>query len=158
MAEYNTKEYNETKCEAFKRGTSVKKLFGTIDKTNQVANNDKLIIMHNVAIDSILHSVKVTSPVMAGFTGVKIVALKPNSKEIIKKNSIEVVIGENISFADLKNGIDVLPLTSKNKSLSQILGASGDVHSNVDIAFVSAAVGVATGTIYCEIEFSSPFN
>lgn len=157
MTDFNTKEFDTTKYEAFKRGTVTKKLFGTIEKNTDVKNDDKLIIMHDVSIDSVIHSVLLTNTAMAGFTGVKLVALKPNSKDIIKNGEDDLIIADNISFAEAKSNVDIFPQDSKNISLKHLLNVSSGKYSSVDLALVSSTVGTAEGKIYVKAEFSSPF-
>lgn len=157
MTDFNTTEYENTKYEAFKRGTSTQKVFGTIEKTADVKNNDRLIIIHNISVDCVVHSIKVTNGAMEAFTGVKLVALKPCSKNIIQQNKKDFSFVDNISFATANSNLDIFPQKYKGTSLKQILGIKSRDVSSVDLALVSSAVGSATGTIYIEAEFSSPF-
>jgi len=164
MAKLQTIEYTaNTEFDAYGRGISTKKAFGSYAKTAELpADADYVVIAHKMVTNSVLNTIKLTSPAIVGFTDADIVMLDSAGAEV-KNNAgspATVLLADGITFANALSSKNVLGLSltfDRTKSLAEMTGKSaGQLPAYVDIALKVNTAGTNTGTIETEVEFSAP--
>lgn len=150
MATLETKEHALAPTfPTFNGGSLTKKVFGTVDKTAEVADADLAIIGRGIIPNNVILKAWATSGAITGSTDWDLVVVDEDG-------TVLVTLAAAVSFATAKSA-DILAAASKGKSIAQLAGKGVDqLLGAYDIALLGNTVGAGTGTIQIELEYSAP--
>ena len=151
MAILNSIEYGVSpKFPAFNSGMITKKVFGTVDKTSAIADDDVIIIARGIIPNNMVQKLVATNTALTGATDWDVIVCDEAGTELADSVSFATAKSVNI----LGSGVSGF---SKGKSIAQLAEKGVDaLEPDYCIAVVGNTVGAGTGTIQVEIEYSAP--